>query len=402
MEKIYKKSLIISASTITTANINKAMDASIKTGPITIVLDGKEYKNDDKTKINIKNKGNSEEDIIGDLNVHFDEFTNKGKTIDGSAKKYLITEIKGDGVTHNEDMTYTFTQGKPLKIYLKSKKYIEIKYTSWRRLQYSAENDLIEAITNDISVIELFETIADNFEGKDLGTSNINDEPKESATTFKTIDGGEVTITIDSFKIKDDCIRTCFLEPVGSVDFINPVLLDILNDINPIFGNVGISTLNDIKTEFNNIKYNEDGNVDAINGKPIMTGPFKIKIDDIEDEIPSTEVSTDLKSAKFIHLIVDKNSINPYFLKKEFKFEILGGKDNYIISDETKNKIQEYLDNLKNTEEVTEELIFAELKKLENDVFVKGKIDENNIKCYKTGENIAIKSNFGTDITVKN
>jgi len=408
--KKYLKNLGISASIIATVNTNIAMEAPVpKTGAITIVLDDVKYTtNDGSAKIKLVDKENSEESIINYLDVNFYKFTNNGKTIDGSAKKYLITKIEGNGVKYNTgNLTYTFNEGEPLKIHLKSKNYIKIQYTDWQRLQYEDEKKLFEAITNDISVIELFEAIKDNFKykdlgkdlSKDLGTSNINSEKYNSIKNFQAIDGDEVIITIDSSKIADEHIRRCFVKPACSINLIKPDILNELNSAEFDFKN-SVKTIGDLKTLLNNFKCNEDGEYKA-DGKQVITGPFKIKINGDGNEIPSTADKTDLTGANFIHLIVDKNTFNPYFLKKELKFDIEGGKDNYIISDEIKNKIQKSLNKLTNAEEVTQDAIFAELKKLEKDVFVEGVVVEKNIKCYKTGDNNAIKSNFGTDITVK-
>ena len=365
--KKYLKNLGTSASIIATVNTNIAMNWP-GSGAITIVLDKKEYKDGGKAKIYCPLYGDEqkkEKNIIYDLNEHFTDFTNDGKTIDGNAKKYLITKIEGGGLTHNDDMTYTFTeQDKPLKIHLKSKKYIKIKYTDWQKLQYDDENKLIEEITKDITVFDLFNTLRYCFYDFDLGESNINGTRYDSKTKFIDIDDGKnVTITIDSSKIKDGFIRRVSLESACSVDFIKPDMLDNLN-CNFNFRDLKF-TLGDLKTKLNDLKCNEDGKYED-DGKQVITGPFKIQIDGDGNEIESTAGETDLSTANYIHLIVDKNSINPYFLQKEFKFDIEGGIDNYIISNETINKIQESLNKLTNTEEVTQDAIFEKLAELEN------------------------------------
>ena len=383
--KKYIKNLGISASIITTINTNIAKG----TGEVTIVLDCVEYKSNfkfDKNSI-------SEDKIYSKLYNKYKEFTNNGKKIEQDALRHiLITNIESDDYSYdNKENVYTFKEDQSLKIYLKSIDYIKIEYTGEKHLNNENEDRLLDNVINNKTIKEIFKENKDLFTGNDCGTSNINGENKDSETKFKDIDKGEVIITIDSSKIKDKEFATCIFKPAENVKIINKKALEKLKDISLDFQSDS-QNINALKDKFATY---------IIDGKQVITGPFKIKIDGVGNEIESTAGETDLKSAKFIHLIVDKNTFNPIFLKKHLKFDIVGGKDSYIISDDIINKIQKSLNTLTNTQEVTEDSIFEELRKLEEDIFVKGKIDENNIKCYKTGENIAIKSNFGTDITVK-
>lgn len=383
--KKYIKNLGISASIIATANINKASE----TGEVTIVLDGVEYKSEfkfDKNSI-------SEKEIYDKLYTNEKKFTNNGENIEEDALLYiLITNIESNGYVYDEKTKlYNFVKSEPLKIHLKSKDYIKIEYTGEKHLKYENEDWIINSILNFRTIKEIFKENEDWFTGKDCGTSNINGENKDSETKFKDIDKGNVTIKIDSSKIKDKEFATCIFKPTDNVKTINKKALNNLKDISLDFKS-NSQNINALKAKFDNYE---------IDDKKIITGPFKIKIDGTGNEIESTADETDLKSAEFIYLIADKNTINPCFLQKEFKFEIVGGIDNYIISDGDIKKIQESLNNLKNTEEVTEKAIFAELKKLEKDIFVEGGVVEKNVKCYKGDSNNATKKDFGTDITVK-
>ena len=154
--KKYIKNLGISASIIAIANINKASEK--KTGAITIVFDGKEYKDNGTAKIKFSgDQGKMENDIINGLDAYFAGFTNTGKAINGDATRYLITKIEGKEVKYDpKSMTYTFTEGEPLKIHLKSKDYIKIKYTGVEQFKCDIENDLIKVITNDTTVEGIF------------------------------------------------------------------------------------------------------------------------------------------------------------------------------------------------------------------------------------------------------
>ena len=383
--KKYIKNLGISASIITTINTNIAKG----TGEVTIVLDCVEYKSNfkfDKNSI-------SEDKIYSKLYNKYKEFTNNGKKIEQDALRHiLITNIESDDYSYdNKENVYTFKEDQSLKIYLKSIDYIKIEYTGEKHLNHENEDRLLDNVINNKTIKEIFKEISDCFKDNNCGTSNINGENKDSKTKFKDIDKGKVTIKIDSNQIADNSFATCVFKPAENVKIINKDALEKLKDISLNF-NTYQQNINAVKAKFDYYK---------IDGKKIITGPFKIKIDGVGNEIESTAGETDLKSAKFIHLIVDKNTFNPCFLKKELKFDIVGGKDNYIISDETINKIQEYLNTLTNAQEVTEELIFAELKKLEKDAFVDGGIIEKNIECYKGDSTVSTKKDFGTDITVK-
>ena len=382
MIKKYYKNFGIIAGMITTANINKAGD----TGEVTIVLDGVEYISTFKLDIDP-----DENWIYFLLSNNSEEFTNNGEQIKKEALSHvLITNIEGEGYTYDDKAKhYNFSEGKPLKIYLKSIDY-KIEYTGEKHFEQDYEKKFIDYINNSRTIKEFFEEMKDYFKDGDCGSSKINNEGKDSTKMFKEIDNGEFKILIDSSKIADDKFRT-FIVDADNVKFIEERTLQVLNEQDLDFNkykNIGV-----LKNSLKCWKFKK--------GNAIITGPFKIKIDGTGNEIPSTEDSTDLTKAEFIRLIADKNTINPYFLQKDFKFDIIGGKDNYIISDEDINKIQESLNNLKNTEEVTQITVINELKKLEKDIFVENGITIDNVKCYKDDSNTPSDNDLGTDITVK-
>ena len=387
MIKKYYKNFGIIAGMITTANINKAADT---TGAITISIDGVEYKDDGSCKIDLTSAEKTEEDIMNFLQTNESNFKNDGKNIDHKINNTLITKIEGESLTYDAtNYKYTFTKDKPLTIHLKSKDYIKIEYTGEKQIKYDEKRKLIKSITNGITVQDLFETIKDNFTGNDLGKSKINNEGKDSTKKFSEIDSDNVIIKLDSDKIDENKIST-FIVDADNVKFIKEKTLQILNGMVLNFKGRD-KNIGDLKTTFESWRLK----------KQIITGPFKIKIDGTGNEIPSDQDATDLTGAKFIRFIADKNTFDPVFIQKEFKFEINGGNDQYVISDGDIKKIQESLDKLTNLEEVTEKEIFDELKKLEKDIFVENGITDSNVKCFKGDSATATKNDFGTDITVK-
>ena len=151
--KKYIKNLGISASIITTLNTNIASE----TGPITIVLDGVEYKSNFKFDEN----SISEYNIYCDLYNNANEFTNNVKELEEAALRHiLITNIESDDYTYDDnEKLYNFIESKPLKIHLKSMDYIKIEYTGEKHLNYENEDKLLNNVLNNGTIKEIYEEI---------------------------------------------------------------------------------------------------------------------------------------------------------------------------------------------------------------------------------------------------